>query len=69
MGEVTEWLKVLVSKTSVPLSRYRGFESRPLRHFLQANCLVFTALFPVIHGDEDGYYAQNDHQPCEQVTD
>ena len=29
-GEVSEWLKELVSKTSVRFP-YRGFESRPLR--------------------------------------
>ena len=34
-GEVTEWLKVLVSKTSVPGFRYRGFESHPLRQIVQ----------------------------------
>ena len=33
VGEVSEWLKELVSKTSVRFS-YRGFESRPLRYVL-----------------------------------
>ena len=44
-GEVTEWLKVLVSKTSVPGFRYRGFESHPLRQvFLVRPGLIFSHL-------------------------
>ena len=31
VGEVSEWLKEPVSKTGIPLSRDRGFESHPLR--------------------------------------
>ena len=30
-GEVSEWFKELVLKTS-DIARYRGFESHPLRH-------------------------------------
>ena len=30
-GEVSEWLKEPVSKTGVPLTWDRGFESHPLR--------------------------------------
>ena len=32
IGEVAEWLKASVSKTDILSNRYRGFESRPLRH-------------------------------------
>ena len=32
-GEVSEWFKELVLKTSDP-ERDRGFESHPLRHFI-----------------------------------
>ena len=34
-GEMSEWFMELVLKTSDP-ARDRGFESRPLRHFLAA---------------------------------
>ena len=30
-GEVPEWSKGLAWKASVPFTRYRGFESHPLR--------------------------------------
>ena len=35
-GEVSEWFKELVLKTS-DLARDRGFESHPLRHFKAAS--------------------------------
>ncbi len=36
-GEVSEWFKELVLKTSDP-ARDRGFESHPLRHLIFINC-------------------------------
>ena len=33
-GEVPEWSIGAVSKTVVPFTGYRGFESLPLRHFI-----------------------------------
>ena len=36
-GEVSEWFKELVLKTSDP-ARDRGFESHPLRHLIVINC-------------------------------
>ena len=39
-GEVSEWFKELVLKTSDP-ARDRGFESHPLRHFYY---IVFAAV-------------------------
>ncbi len=35
-GGVTEWSKVLAWKASVPFSRYRGFESLPLRRLFRS---------------------------------
>ncbi len=32
-GEVAEWLKAPLSKSGIPFTRDRGFESHPLRHF------------------------------------
>ena len=43
-GEVSEWLKVLLSKSSV-VNRHRGFESRPLR---QAFRLVQARPWPML---------------------
>jgi hypothetical protein len=31
-GEVAEWLKAPLSKSGIPFTRDRGFESHPLRH-------------------------------------
>jgi hypothetical protein len=36
IGEVAEWLKAPLSKSGIPFTRDRGFESHPLRHFLTA---------------------------------
>ena len=36
-GEVSEWLKEPVSKTGVPLTWDRGFESHPLRAVHEPN--------------------------------
>ena len=36
-GEVSEWLKVPLSKSGV--RKHRGFESHPLRHCHTINCL------------------------------
>ena len=36
-GEVSEWFKELVLKTSDP-ARDQGFESLPLRHFIYSLC-------------------------------
>ena len=47
-GEVSEWFKELVLKTSDP-ARDRGFESHPLRHFYY---IVFAAVEKYSSGEE-----------------
>jgi hypothetical protein len=34
-GEVAEWLKAPLSKSGIPFTRDRGFESHPLRHYFR----------------------------------
>ena len=51
-GEVAEWLKALVSKTSIPHTWDRGFESLPLRSPLQRpnpQSTVRTTRFSIFH--------------------
>ena len=38
LGEVAEWLKAPLSKSGIPFTRDRGFESHPLRHFSAPKC-------------------------------
>jgi hypothetical protein len=52
VGQVAEWLKAPVSKTGIPFTRYREFESLPVRtDRTTERCLRRAERRGVVHGN------------------
>ena len=62
-GEVLEWLNRTVSKTVVPFTGYRGFESHPLRQF------AFCCRPRVIYGEVLEWSNRHDWKSCVSFLD
>lgn len=60
VGEVSEWFKELVLKTS-DSARGRGFESHPLRHFYKFNCIQLNSN---IYFDFGEVLKRSKRRPC-----